>query len=335
MGAPRGRPTVREVAEAAGVSTGTVSHALNGTGRVAAATRIRVAEAAAELKYLPDTRGRALRSGQTNTLALLLPPASGSQRTGESVGANFYLELVGAAAQAALARDRALMLLPSPRETADFERFAFDGALLSDPENDDQRLTMFEALGVPVVTLERDAAHPERSWWVANDHVPNTYELLDHLAQAGARSIALFTVAVNWSWFAEVETAYRDWAARAGQPTMVEAVPGGTRYSSLVAAAGRMLEARRPDAVLAPPEQLACAVVEAARRAGLRVPQDLRVAAAVDGRDAQADGITALDLLPHEHAQAGIELLLERLAGGTPAVRRVRAHMHVRSSTER
>ena len=35
MGAPRGRPTVREVAEAAGVSTGTVSHALNGTGRVA------------------------------------------------------------------------------------------------------------------------------------------------------------------------------------------------------------------------------------------------------------------------------------------------------------
>ena len=86
-----------------------------------------------------------------------------------------------------------------------------------------------------------------------------TYELLDHLAQAGSRSIALFTVAVPWSWFAEVETAYRDWAARAGLPTIIEAVPGGTSYSSLVAAAGRMLEARRPDAVLAPPEQLACA----------------------------------------------------------------------------
>ena len=326
---------MRDVAEAAGVSTGTVSHALNGTGRVAAATRTRVAQAAAELNYRPDVRGRALRSGRTNTLALLLPPASGSQRSGEFVDANFYLELVGAAAQAALARDRALVLLPSPRAPADLERFAFDGALLSDPEDNDRRLAMLDALGIPVVTLERDAARPERSWWVAGDNVPSTYALLDHLAEAGARSIALFTVDIAWSWFAEVEIAYREWAGRAGLPAIVEPAPRGTPYSGLVAAAGHMLEARRLDAVLAPPEQLACAVLEAARRAGLRVPEELRVAAAVDGRDAQADGITALDLLPHEHAQAGIELLLERLAGGSPAVRRVRPQLHVRSSTAR
>ena len=186
-----------------------------------------------------------------------------------------------------------------------------------------------------MVTLERDAAHPERSWWVAGDNVPSTHALLDHLAEAGARSIALFTVDVAWSWFAEVEAAYRDWAARAGVPAIVEAVPGGTRYSSLVTIAGRMLGSRRPDAVLAPPEQLACAALEAARGAGLRVPEDVRVAAAVDGREAQADGITALDLMPRVHAQAGIELLLERLAGGTPAVRRVRAELNVRSSTGR
>jgi DNA-binding LacI/PurR family transcriptional regulator len=331
--APRIRPTVREVAEAAGVSTGTVSHALNGTGRVAPATRTRVAEAAAELNYRADTRGRALRSGRTNTLALLLPPAPGSHRSGEFVGAHFYLELVGAAAQAALTNDHALVLLPSPRRPDDLERFALDGALLSDPEYDDERLAMFEALGIPVVTLERDAAHPERSWWVASDNVPNTCELLDHLAEAGARSIALFTVAKAWSWFAEVETAYRDWTARTGLPTIVEAVPGGTSYSGLVAAAGRLLEAHGPDAVLAPPEQLACAALEAARRAGRRVPEDLRVAAAVDGRDAQAAGITALDLMPQVHAQAGVELLLERLAGGAPSVRNVRGHLRVRSST--
>lgn len=335
MAAQRIRPTVREVAQAAGVSTGTVSHALNGTGRVAAATRTRVAEAAAELNYRPDTRGRALRSGRTNTLALLLPPAPGSHRSGEFVDAHFYLELVGAAAQAALTRDHALVLLPSPREPADLERFALDGALLSDPEPDDQRLKMFDALGIPVVTLERDAAHPERRWWVASDNIPNTYELLDHLAQAGSRSIALFTVAKAWSWFSEVETAYRDWTARAGLPTIIEAVPGETKYSSLVATAGRLLEARRPDAVLAPPEQLACAVLEAARHTRRRVPEDLRVAAGVDGRDAQAAGITALDLMPHLHAHSGIELLLERLAGGAPAVRHVRGHLRARTSTER
>src|SRR5215218_4832997 len=42
-----------------------------------------------------------------------------------------------------------------------------------EPAAESERLMMFEALGVPVVTLERDAAHPERSWWVASDHVPH------------------------------------------------------------------------------------------------------------------------------------------------------------------
>jgi hypothetical protein len=55
--------------------------------------------------------------------------------------------------------------------------------------------------------------------------------------------------------------------------------------------------------------------------------------AEADGRDAQAAGITALDLMPQVHAQAGVELLLERLAGAAPAVRNVRGHLRVRGST--
>jgi DNA-binding LacI/PurR family transcriptional regulator len=248
------------------------------------------------------------------------------------VGAHFYLELVGAAAQAALTNDHALVLLPSPRrpDVSSASRWTARCSAIR------STTTSGSPCSKPLASRwSRTSATPRtlRSWWVASDNVPNTCELLDHLAEAGARSIALFTVAKAWSWFAEVETAYRDWTARTGLPTIVEAVPGGTSYSGLVAAAGRLLEAHGPDAVLAPPEQLACAALEAARRAGRRVPEDLRVAAAVDGRDAQAAGITALDLMPQVHAQAGVELLLERLAGGAPSVRNVRGHLRVRSST--
>jgi DNA-binding LacI/PurR family transcriptional regulator len=335
MRAPPNRATVREVARAAGVSTATVSHALNGTGRVAAATRTRVIAAAAQLGYRADSRGRALQSGRTMSIALLLPPTSDSHRSGEFVDAHFYLELAGAAAQAALARDHALLLLPSPSEPSDLQRFAFDGALLSDPEVDDRRLAMFDTLGIPVVTLERDAGRPERSWWVASDNVPNTLGLLDHLAAAGSSSIALFTIDAAWSWFKDIEAAYRDWTARTGRPTIVEAVPRGTEHSDLVAAAARLLERFRPDAILTPPEQLACVVLDAAQQAGLRVPEDLRVAAAVDGADARASGITALDLMPRAQAEAGVELLLERLSGGAPAERLVGAQLRARASTGR
>src|SRR3954464_814221 len=83
MGALPPRPTIRDVAGAAGVSVGTASHALNGTGRVAASTRARVAGVADRLGYRPDPRGRALRSPRTTTLGLVLPVIPGPRRPGE------------------------------------------------------------------------------------------------------------------------------------------------------------------------------------------------------------------------------------------------------------
>jgi DNA-binding LacI/PurR family transcriptional regulator len=65
------RVTLRDVAEVAGVHVMTVSDALNGTGRVAAATRQRIAEIARELHYVPNATARALATGRTYRIALL------------------------------------------------------------------------------------------------------------------------------------------------------------------------------------------------------------------------------------------------------------------------
>ena len=65
--------SIRDVAQLAGVSIASVSRALNtGTGKVAATTRQRVLEAAAELNYSPNQIGRALRAQSTNTYAFML-----------------------------------------------------------------------------------------------------------------------------------------------------------------------------------------------------------------------------------------------------------------------
>ncbi len=333
MGALPRRPTIRDVAGAAGVSVGTASHALNGTGRVAASTRARVTGVADRLGYRPDPRGRALRARRTTTLGLVLPVDPGPRRPGEFLGADFYLELAGAAAQAAFAREHGLLLLPSLREPSSVERFALDGVMVSDPEPDDARLRMIDALGIPVVTLERDLAHPDRSWWVAADNHACTVRLLDHLASAGAKRIALFTLAKEWSWLAEVEVAYREWCASARVAPCVGRVRAGAADDVLTESAARLLSSEVMDAVLAPPGRLACAVLRAAVQRGLGVPDDLRIAAGVDGRDVQAAGITAIDLLPEVHAEAGVDLLLERLAGGPPATRHIRARLRVRGST--
>jgi LacI family transcriptional regulator len=65
-----GKPTLGTVAKIAGVSIPTVSQVLRGTGRISDETRDRVLAAAKQLRYLPDSRAAAMRSGENARSAL-------------------------------------------------------------------------------------------------------------------------------------------------------------------------------------------------------------------------------------------------------------------------
>lgn len=67
-----GRATLAHVAARAGVSVATASKALNGRDRVSAATRARVAAAAEELSFAPNSQARSLLSGRTRTVGMLI-----------------------------------------------------------------------------------------------------------------------------------------------------------------------------------------------------------------------------------------------------------------------
>lgn len=67
------KPTLDDVARAAGVSTATVSRCLNAPHRVIAPTRERVMQAVNALGYSPDFGGRTLASGRTNTVGAIIP----------------------------------------------------------------------------------------------------------------------------------------------------------------------------------------------------------------------------------------------------------------------
>ena len=111
-----------------------------------------------------------------------------------------------------------------------------------------------------------------------------------------------------------------------------------TQERSAYEAAGRLLDRERPNAIVAQAERYTPGVLRAARDRGMRVPGNLRVAAAVDSpqaRDADPP-VTAIDLQPDVQGAAAVEMLIEILAGGepdgpliTPAV------LHVRASTSR
>jgi DNA-binding LacI/PurR family transcriptional regulator len=322
------RPTIRDVASAVGVSVTTVSHALNDKGRVEASTRERVRSTADRLGYRPDRPARRLRSGRNGTLALLLPSVERDVAADDLGALDYYLDLAGAATRAAFAAGHPVVLTPPLGTADDLHDLGVDGGIVCDPVRSDQRVAFFDALGLPVVTIERDPGRPERPWVVRADNEGNMRALLDHLAAAGAERIALLVASGGWGWAEETAAAYAAWCADHGRDPLIEEARSGHE------AASRLLEHARPDAIVSLTERHTNGVLRAATERGLRIPEDLRVAAAVDSHQARDAGVTAIDLRPHAQGEAAIALVLERLNGERreqPLI--TAAELHVRGST--
>ena len=107
-----------------------------------------------------------------------------------------------------------------------------------------------------------------------------------------------------------------------------------TQERSGYLAAARVLERERPDAIVSLAERYTNGVLRAATERGLRIPDDVRVAAAVDSHQARDADVTAIDLRPRAQGAAAIQLVLERLAGerrSEPLI--TTAELRVRSSS--
>jgi len=330
------RPTIHDVAKAAGVSVTTVSHALNGKGRVDPATRARVAQTVHRLGYRANRHAQGLRSGRSGALALLLPVGADA-RLDEALSLDFYMRLASAAAATAFPQEQSLMLLPPTIVEAGLRGFPVDGGIVVDPSPRDSRVTLLEELGIPVVTIERDHGRPDDPWYVASETDANTRQMLDHLSACGARRIALLVPKADWGWAAETLSAYESWIREQGALRLIVPVAMQPGEESAFAATCRLLDGPRPpDAVFAVAARFVRGVLRAAKARHVRVPGELLIAAGVDSVQAREGDppVTALDLHPEQQAEAAVEMLLARVNGGqVEAPRRVPATLRLRAST--
>ena len=330
---------IRDVARAAGVSRTTVSHALNGKGRVAPATRDRILQIAEQLGYRPNVNALHLTQRRTGLLALTSSPSDPVPLG--LLDVDYFLALAPAASEAALRAGYALVLGPTGDATDLWADLRLDGALITDPLPSDPFLRTLEAQGTPVVTLGRDVDRGEETWWVDSDLEAVMTEALDHLEAAGARRIGLVAEQPRHSYSIDEHNAYQRWQAeRAREPLIEEAA--GNHTEAGFHAAQRLLDlpaAERPDAIVTTLEGLAIGVNLAAETVGLSVPEDLMIVSVSDGPVlAQPHtSITATDLASAEIGAAAVRLLIDRLEGRAPEPRSVLipATLRVRNSTRR
>ncbi len=180
------RPKLSTVAEAAGVSTATVSQVLRGTGRISEQTRAKVLEAVRAVNYLPDGRAAAMRSGINREIGLVL----------HHLANPFNAELVSGVSDR-LERDGYLVSVLDSRDDA--ERQARNlralianmrGGLIWVPASgtDAATLDLLAAQRLPVVTfLHRVSPDLDH---VDMDNARALYDAVAHLADLGHRHIA-------------------------------------------------------------------------------------------------------------------------------------------------
>lgn len=280
------KPTIHDVASAAGVSIKTVSRVMNGEPKASQATRERVMAAVAALDYSPNLSARSLSASRNFMMAFVF--GTDPEQPGASLQNEYIAALQVGAVTAARAAGFHLLAEPLEMTAKGFEERAarliampaVDGFIIMPGLADDPRLLQ--------VLTERRGTYVRVSPGVMLAHLPAMVRIDDykaaadmtrHLLGLGHRRIGFITGRPNFGSAEMRFQAFRDVTTAAGafDPALIR--NGDYTRDSGRAAGMELLTLReRPTAIFAANDGMAIGVMALAHEQGLRVPADLSVA---------------------------------------------------------
>jgi DNA-binding LacI/PurR family transcriptional regulator len=345
-----GRPTLRDLAAAAGVSRSTASNAYNRPDQLSAELRERVLGTAARIGYPgPSPAGSALRRGRSGSIGVLL-----GDRLGYAFSDPAAAVLLDGLAEAVEDEGLALLVLPGARTgggpAPEAVRAAVvDAVVAYSLADDDPALAAVRERGLPLVTVDQPSLPGVPG--VRVDDEGGARAVAEHVLGLGHRRLAVVTFELATDgWWGPADLRRQERATfavtrdrLAGYRAAAEAV--GTDWAAVpvhecphnassegVRALPELLPAR-PTAVLAMSDELALGVVQAAADAGLSVPGDLTVTGFDDTPAAARAGLTTVRQPLRDKGVRVGEQLLALLAGETPSPQTLPTELVVRASS--
>lgn len=301
----RGRATIRDVAEAAGVSIGTVSRALNARSGVHAATRRRVMDAAMALAYDPDRAARELSNRRAVSVGLSM--AQGYRRLTPFFA--LFLEHLGAHLAMSGLRVDDLPTRSDGLPARDADAYVLLGA-----HPDDPRIGHLASTGRPFVLVGR---HPGVRCVAADDEAGGRLAA-EHLLRLGHRDVVLLTGQPHAQAMADRARGFTTALADAGSPAPTQLVADdGSSLGAYRVLRTHLESGARPTAVFAATDEMATGCIAAAADLGRRVPADLSVVG-FDDLPEIGVGLTTVRQDFEALARETVALLHEALRGDEP-----------------
>jgi len=268
------RVRIREVAERAGVSTGTVSNVLNHPEAVSEPTRTHIREVMAELNFVRDASARQLRVGESQTVGVIV----------RDLGNPFYMELARGI-EDRLDQEHCIMMMCSSDEDPDREaRFAqlfveqgVRGMLITPFRDTSEQIERLNNLHIPTVLLDSIS---DQTQSVSVDHVAGARHAVRHLLDQGHRRIGFINGPLSLRPCQERSVGVQQALAEYGLDP--ERGLTATVVNAMNADSGRvgmacLLDRQDVTAVFCVNDFVAMGAMRELRNRGLTVPQDVAV----------------------------------------------------------
>ena len=318
-------PNMKQIAEKAGVSLGTVSHVLNDSAPVREPLRKRVQDAVAALGYQPSQLARGLRRVKTNMIGMIIPDVTNP----------FFPAVVRGAEDVAFSHGYRLVLCNTDndhsKELAHLRelRTYLPAGLIVIPSNFSDLTThaeSYQKAGTAVVCLDRSP----RDWdgdtvTVANED--GAYQATRYLIQLGHRRLATITGPLHLTNSQQRFAGFKRAVLEAG----LSLAPEYSHEASFDKSGGyakggillRMLP--RPTAIFAANDMIALGVMIAIREAGFKCPDDVSVIGFDNLELAEMTNppLASVHQPGYQMGAMAARLLLDRVAGDSQGARHI------------
>ncbi len=307
------RATIKEVAQAAGVSIATVSRILNSQSGVSEALKEQVLRAVRELHYQPNAVARALKVQKSRSIGLIIPDIENP----------FFPALVRSVEDSAKAQGYSLILCNTdgkPAEESKYIKFLFskqvDGILFVGNSAFSEADKWLLNVQTPIVLLDRRIVGLPLST-VMVDNQAGAFMAVEHLIKMGRKRIALVggkDTPTNSERLAGYKQALQAYGI-AYAPELV--TQGAFNFDGGYAGIERLLRAGcQFDAVFAANDMMAIGAVECLAKNGIAVPDDVAVVGFDDIRMAAwyKPALSTIRQPVYEMGRLAVTTLLEQIA---------------------
>ena len=311
----RSRTAAKDVALLAGVSTATVSRALNTPDTVDPATLKRVRDAIRKLRYVPHGGARSLRSQRSRMVGAIVPSFDYALYARTTSALQQHL---GEHGYSVVLAEHHYDLRQELQLTRQLIEHSVDAFMFVGLDHDPRLFALLEDYGRPfVLTWGVDAAN--RHPFVGFDNRAAGYAIARHVLALGHRRIAILSAPLEGNDRGRERVAgFRAALAEAGAEEPHVEYAQRIALGAAEEAMQKILKRRkRPTAVLATNDVMAVGAMMACRAAEVRIPQDISITG-IDNTDlgaTQAPGLTSVRTPIVEIGTAAAEQLVARLEG--------------------